>query len=90
MAAEAYSAMSRWFTDAAVRVVYVHVGEDLPIDGAFEVRTFSNMYGLGTVAYLKTLCLVIAVSARQSPPSQEMTPRLQRSELERTSTSGIR
>ncbi len=55
MAAEAYSAMSRWFTDAAARVVYVHVGENLPIDGAFEVRTFSNMYGLGTVAYLKAL-----------------------------------
>jgi hydroxymethylpyrimidine pyrophosphatase-like HAD family hydrolase len=55
MAAEAYSAMSRWFTDATGRVVYVHVGEMLPIDGAFEIKTFFNMYGLGTVAYLKTL-----------------------------------
>jgi hypothetical protein len=55
MAAEAYSEMSGWFADAADRVVYVHVGENLPIDGTFVVKTFPNMYGLGTVAYLKTL-----------------------------------
>lgn len=55
MAAEAYSAMSHWFTDAASRVVYVNVGENLIINGDFEVKAFPNMYGLGTVAYLKTL-----------------------------------
>jgi hydroxymethylpyrimidine pyrophosphatase-like HAD family hydrolase len=58
MAAEAYFTMSHWFTDAGSRVVYVHVGENIVIDGHFEVRTFPDMYGLGTVAYLKTLVLV--------------------------------
>lgn len=72
MAVEAYSAMSGWYTDAANRVVYVHVGENLVIDGAFQVRYFPNMYGLGTVEYLKSLSLVITVSARRSLPSEEV------------------
>lgn len=55
MAAEAYFAMNQRYADAASRVVYVHVGESLAIDGPFQVMTFPNMYGLGTVAYLKML-----------------------------------
>jgi len=55
MAVEAYSVMRRWFADAAERVVYVHVGENLSIDGDFEVRSFPGMYGRGTVAYLRSL-----------------------------------
>src|ERR1017187_2502903 len=55
MAVEARSVMSRWFADAGERVVYVHVGENLSIDGGFEVRSFPNMYGRGTVAYLRAL-----------------------------------
>ncbi len=42
MAAEAYFAMNQWYADAAGRVVYVHVGESLPIDGPFQVMTFPN------------------------------------------------
>lgn len=57
MAAEAYSAMSQWYADAAGRVVYIHVGESLSMDGPFAIRAFPSMYGLGTVAYLKTLAL---------------------------------
>jgi hypothetical protein len=55
MAAEAYVTMSQWYADAADRVVYVQVGENLLIDGPFQVKNFPRMYGLGTVAYLTTL-----------------------------------
>jgi hypothetical protein len=55
MAAEAYSMMSRRFADAGQRVVYVHVGEYLSIDSDFKVWSFPNMYGRGTVAYLRSL-----------------------------------
>ncbi len=55
MAAQARSIMSRWFADAAERVVYVNVGAALTIDGDFEVRSFPGMYGRGTVAYLRDL-----------------------------------
>jgi len=55
MAVEAHSIMSRWFVDAADRVTYVHVGDALSIKDGFEVRAFPNMYGRGTVAYLRTL-----------------------------------
>jgi hypothetical protein len=55
MAVEAYSMMSRWFADAGERVVYVHVGEFLPIEGDFQVWSFPGRYGQGTVAYLRTL-----------------------------------
>jgi hypothetical protein len=55
MAAEAYALMSRWFVDAGERVVYVNVGADLVIEGAFTVKAFPDMYGRGTVAYLRTL-----------------------------------
>jgi hypothetical protein len=56
MAVEAYSMMSRWFADAGERVVYVHVGEYLPIESDFQVLSFPDMYGQGTVAYLRTVC----------------------------------
>jgi hydroxymethylpyrimidine pyrophosphatase-like HAD family hydrolase len=55
MATEAHSMMSRWFADADERVVYINVGERLVIDGSFRVRNFPNMYGLGTVAYLREI-----------------------------------
>jgi hypothetical protein len=55
MAAEAYAVMSRWFADAAERVVYVNVGGALTIDGDFQVRSFPDMYTRGTVAYLRVL-----------------------------------
>jgi hypothetical protein len=55
MAVEARSALSRWFSDAGNRVVYVHVGADLDIDGGFRVRRYPGMYGQGTVAYLRGL-----------------------------------
>jgi hypothetical protein len=57
MAAEAYALMSRWFADAADRVFYVNVGTKLTIDGDFHVQSFPDMYGRGTVAYLRTLTL---------------------------------
>ncbi len=53
MAVEARSIMSRWFADAAERVVYVNVGAPLTIDGDFQVKGFPDMYGRGTVAYLR-------------------------------------
>jgi hypothetical protein len=55
MAAEAYGLMSRWFADAGERVVYVNVGADLMIDGAFTIKAFPDMYWRGTAAYLRTL-----------------------------------
>jgi hypothetical protein len=55
MAAEAYAVMSRGFADAAERVVYVNVGSDLTIDGRFQMQSFPDRYGRGTVAYLRTL-----------------------------------
>lgn len=55
MAVEAHSVMSQWFADASERVVYINVGEKLIIDGSFQVRTYPNMYGQGTVAYLQAL-----------------------------------
>jgi hypothetical protein len=55
MATEAQSIMSHRFADARERVVYVNVGADLAIDGAFTVRAFPDTYGRGTVAYLGTL-----------------------------------
>jgi hypothetical protein len=55
MAVAAHSVMSHWFADAGERVVYVHVGDALPIDGDFAMKIFPNMYGLGTVAYLRDL-----------------------------------
>jgi len=55
MAVEARSIMGRWFADADERVVYIHVGEDLLIDGGFAVRSFPGTYGRGTVAYLRSL-----------------------------------
>jgi len=55
MAVEAHSVMSQWFADAGERVVYINVGEKLIIDGGFQVRTYPNMYGQGTVAYLQAL-----------------------------------
>jgi hydroxymethylpyrimidine pyrophosphatase-like HAD family hydrolase len=55
MAVEARAIMSRWFADAAERVVYIHVGEGLLIADDFVVRSFPDMYGRGTVAYLRTL-----------------------------------
>jgi hydroxymethylpyrimidine pyrophosphatase-like HAD family hydrolase len=55
MATEAQSIMSRRFADASERVVYVNVGADLVIDGAFTVQVFPDSYGRGTVGYLRTL-----------------------------------
>ncbi len=55
MAAEAYAMMSRRFADAGERVIYVNVGADLAIDGSFEVKSLPDMYGRGTVAYLRAL-----------------------------------
>jgi len=55
MAAAAHSVMSDRFADAGERVVYVHVGEVLSIDGDFAMRSFPGMYGRGTVAYLRGL-----------------------------------
>jgi hypothetical protein len=55
MAVAAHSVMSQWFTDAGDRVVYVHVGDVLHVDSDFATRTFPNMYGRGTVAYLRDL-----------------------------------
>jgi hypothetical protein len=55
MAAEAFSAMSRRYADPGERVVYIEVGGNLAGNEGFEVRSFPNMYGLGTVAYLKAL-----------------------------------
>jgi hydroxymethylpyrimidine pyrophosphatase-like HAD family hydrolase len=55
MAVEAHAEMSRWFADASERVVYVHVGRELVIEGDFEVRSYPNWYGRGTAAYLRSL-----------------------------------
>ena len=55
MAVEAQSIMRRWFADASERVVYVNVGDELRIDGEFDVRSFPGRYGEGTVAYLRAL-----------------------------------
>ena len=55
MAVAAHSVMSHWCADAGERVVYVHVGDVLYIDCDFATRTFPNMYGRGTVAYLRDL-----------------------------------
>jgi len=55
MAAEAHAEMSRWFADAGERVVYVHVGRDLDIQGDFGVRSYPDRYGQGTAAYLRSL-----------------------------------
>jgi hypothetical protein len=55
MAVEAHSLMSQSFADAAERVVYVNVGRDLIIEGDFEVRSYPDMYGEGTAAYLRSL-----------------------------------
>ena len=55
MADEAHVIMSRSFADAADRVVYVHVGEEIPIEGGFAVRSFPGRYWRGTIAYLRAL-----------------------------------
>ena len=55
MAVEARAIMSRSFTDADERVVYVHVGENLSINGGFVVRSFPGMYWRGSVIYLRSL-----------------------------------
>lgn len=55
MAVEAHSIMSRRFEDAGERVMYVHVGDPLAIDGGFQIRIFPRMYARGTVAYLRAL-----------------------------------
>ena len=55
MAVEAYSVMRRCFADADKRVVYIHVGDALAVDCDFEIRSFPNMYGRGTVSYLSAL-----------------------------------
>ena len=55
MAVEARTMMSRWFANTSERVVYINVGEYLIIDDGFEVKSFPNMYGRGTVAYLRAL-----------------------------------
>jgi hypothetical protein len=60
MAVEAQAIMSRSFADAAERVVYVHVGEKLPIEGDFVVRSFPGRYWRGTIAYLRSLSGVAA------------------------------
>jgi hydroxymethylpyrimidine pyrophosphatase-like HAD family hydrolase len=55
MAVEALDLMSRSFADAGERVVYVHVGVNLSIEGGFAVRSFPGGYWRGTVAYLRSL-----------------------------------
>ena len=60
MAVEAHAIMSRSFADPGERVVYVHVGEKMPIEGGFAVRSFPGRYWRGTVAYLRSLSGVAA------------------------------
>ena len=52
--------MSRSFANAGERVVYVHVGEKLPIEGSFVVRSFPGRYWRGTIDYLRSLSGVAA------------------------------
>jgi hydroxymethylpyrimidine pyrophosphatase-like HAD family hydrolase len=60
MAVEACAIMSRSFADPGERVVYVHVGDKLLIEGGFVVRSFPGRYWRGTVAYLRSLSGVAA------------------------------
>jgi hypothetical protein len=72
MAVEAHAIMNRSFTDAGKRVVYIHVGEKLPIEGDFVVRSFPGMYWRGTIAYLRSLSGVAAEGSERcelGPPS---------------------
>ena len=68
MAVEAAAIMSRSFADARERVVYVHVGEKLPIEGDFAVRSFPGSYWRGTIAYLRSLSGVAAEGSADRGP----------------------
>jgi hypothetical protein len=68
MAVEAHAIMSRSFADAGERVVYVHVGEKLPIEGDFAVRSFPGRYWRGTIAYLRSLSGVAAEGSEYRAP----------------------
>jgi hypothetical protein len=68
MAVEAHAIMSRSFADVGERVVYVHVGEKLPIEGDFAVRSFPGSYWRGTIAYLRSLSGVAAEGSECRAP----------------------
>jgi hypothetical protein len=70
MAVEAHAIMSRSFANAGERVIYVNVGEKLPIEGGFVVRSFPGRYWRGTIAYLRSLSGVAAEGSKHLEPGQ--------------------